>query len=260
MSAQNQKNSIKTVMTLMGVASASVFLSIPALALINSNSSSVDGSLYNRTLRAESTGRSGQLLAQGTPGTGQTGTGGTGTGQTGTGGTGTGQAGTGGTGTGQTGTGGTGTGQTGTSGTGTGQTGTGGVGTCPISADGTTSSNRQANRQQNAFTQHMNAGYAATQQRNYPSALACFQRALQLSPGNPYAAQAVQNVQSYIQRANQGGTAAPTNQGGTAAPANQGGTTAPANQGGTTAPANQGGTTAPTNQGGTTAPTNQGNP
>jgi hypothetical protein len=37
MSAQNQKNSIKTVMTLMGVASASIFLSIPALALVNFN-------------------------------------------------------------------------------------------------------------------------------------------------------------------------------------------------------------------------------
>ncbi|GAB4191327.1 MAG: hypothetical protein Fur006_34400 [Coleofasciculaceae cyanobacterium] len=212
-------------MTLVGVASVSVFLSIPALALVNSNSSSVDGSLNNRTLSAESTGRSRQLLAQGASGTG-----------------------------------GTGTGQTGTGGTGTGQTGTGEVGTCPISANGITSSNRQANRQQNAFTQHMNAGYAATQQRNYPTALVCFQRALQLRPGNPYAAQAVQNVQGYIQRANQGGTNAPINQGGTTTPINQGGTTAPTNQGGTAAPTNQGGTAAPTNQGGTTTPTNQSNP
>jgi hypothetical protein len=236
MSAQNQKNSIKTVMTLMGVASASIFLSIPALALVISNTSSFEGSVNNRTLSAESTARSRQLLAQGASGTGGTGTGQTDTGQTGTGGTGTGQTDTGQTGTGQTGTGGTGTGQTGTGQTGTGQTGTGqtgtgqvgidGVGTCPISANGTTSSNRQ----QNAFTQHMNAGYAATQQRNYPTALACFQRALQLRPGNPYAARAVQNVQGYIQRANQGDTAAPTNQGGTAAPTNQGGTTAPTNQ------------------------------
>ena len=220
MSAQNQKNSIKTVMTLMGVASASVFLTIPALAFVNSNSSSFDGSLNNRTLSAESTGRSRQLLAQGASGTG-------------------------GTGTGQTGTG---------------QIGTGEVGTCPITVNGTTSSNRQTNRQQNIFTQHMNAGYAATQQRNYPTALACFQRALQLRPGNPYAAQAVQNVQGYIQRANQSGTTAPINQGGTAAPTNQGGTTTPNNQGGTTAPTNQGGTAAPTNQGGTTTPTNQSNP
>ena len=220
MSAQNQKNSIKTAMTLVGVASASVFLTIPALAFVNSNSSSFDGSLNNRTLSAESTGRSRQLLAQGASGTG-------------------------GTGTGQTGTG---------------QIGTGEVGTCPITVNGTTSSNRQTNRQQNAFTQQMNAGYAATQQRNYPTALACFQRALQLRPGNPYAAQAVQNVQGYIQRANQSGTTAPINQGGTAAPTNQGGTTTPNNQGGTTAPTNQGGTAAPTNQGGTTTPTNQSNP
>jgi hypothetical protein len=254
-STQNQKNSIKKLVSLIGVTSASVFFCFPALALIDSNSSSFDSSLNQHTRGVESTGRNRQLLAQGTSGTGQTGTGQTG--------------------------------QTGTGRTGTDQTGTSGAGTCQIG--GTTSNNRRANRQQNAFTQYMNAGYAATQQRNYPTALACFQRALQIRPDNTYATQAISNVQSYIQRGtaatptNQGGAAAPTttNQGGAAAPTttNQGGTTAPTttnpqggaaaptttNQGGTTAPTTtnpQGGAAAPTttNQGGTTAPTtNPGN-
>ncbi|MEW6491072.1 MAG: hypothetical protein AB1589_00775 [Cyanobacteriota bacterium] len=207
MSLKHQKNSIKKLGALMGIASASVFLSFPALALINSHSSSFDSSPNPRTPES-----SRQLLAQGTSGNGQTGIN---------------------------------------------QTGTSGVGDCQINTGGTTSNNQQTNRQQNAFTQYMNAGYAATQQRSYPIALACFQRALQLRPGNPYATQAVQNVQGYIQRNSQGGTiTSPANQGGTApnqgtAAPNQGGTVP--NQGGTTAP-NQGGT-AP-NQG-TTAP-NQG--
>ncbi len=205
MSAQNQKNSIKKLVSLIGLASASVFLAFPALALNNSNSTSFDGSLNNRTRRVESTGRSRQLLAQnssgtGGMGTGQTGTGGTGTGGTGTGGMGTGQNGTGGTGTGQTGTGGTGTG-----GMGTGQNGTGGTGT-----GGINSSNGQPNGQQDEFTQYMRAGYAATDQRDYQTALTNFQRALQVRPRNPYATRAIRNVRGYMQR---GTTTTPTNQG-----------------------------------------------
>ncbi len=210
MNPKNQKNAIKKLVSLLGVASASVFLSFPALALINFNSSSFDGTLNNRTRRVESTERSRQLIAQSTSGTGQTGTG------------------------------------------------------------GTTSGNGQINGQQGTFEQYMTAGYAATQQRDYPTALAYFQRALQLRPENRYAVQAVRNVQGYIQRGNaatpgnQGGNATTSgNQGGNATtPANQGGnTTTPANQGGnTTTPANQGGnTTTPANQGGnTTTPANQG--
>ncbi len=218
MNLHHQKNSLKKLVNLIGMASASVFLSLPAFASLNPNSSTYNDSLNTRPL-----GSSRQLLAQGTSGTGQT--------------------------------------------------GTSGAGTCQINTGRTTSNNRQTNRQQNAFTQYMNAGYAATQQRNYPNALACFQRALQLRPGNGYATQAIQNVQAYMQRNMQGGaTTAPNqgNQGGTAP--NQGGTVP--NQGGTTTtPTNQGGTvpnqgnqggSAP-NQGGTvpnqgtTAPTNQGN-
>ncbi len=185
MSAQNQKNSIKKLVSLMGLASASVFLAFPALALNNSNSSSFDGSLNNRTRRVESTGRSRQLLAQNSSGTG---------------GMGTGQTGTGGTGTGQTGTGGTGTG-----GMGTGQNGTGGTGT-----GGINSSNGQPNGQQDEFTQYMRAGYAATDQRDYQTALTNFQRALQVRPRNPYATRAIRNVRGYMQR---GTTTTPTNQG-----------------------------------------------
>ncbi|HBL62413.1 MAG TPA: hypothetical protein DDZ80_29680, partial [Cyanobacteria bacterium UBA8803] len=101
MRTPNPNNSTEKLVTLIGLASASVFISFPALALINSNHSSFDGSVNNRTHPIESSRTSRQLLAQSTSGTG-----GTGTGQSGTG--------TSGTGTGQTGTG--------TSGTGTGQT------------------------------------------------------------------------------------------------------------------------------------------
>jgi Tfp pilus assembly protein PilF len=48
----------------------------------------------------------------------------------------------------------------------------------------------------------MNAGYTATQQRDYRTALTYFQRALQLRPSNPYARRAVQNVQGYLRRGN----------------------------------------------------------
>jgi cytochrome c-type biogenesis protein CcmH/NrfG len=46
----------------------------------------------------------------------------------------------------------------------------------------------------------MLVGYAATEQRDYQTALINFRRALQLRPGNPYATRAISNVQSYIQR------------------------------------------------------------
>jgi hypothetical protein len=57
MNTRNQKNSIKTLFSLLGVASASVLLSFPALASLNEVSTS-----------ANSTGKSRQLLAQTTPG------------------------------------------------------------------------------------------------------------------------------------------------------------------------------------------------
>ncbi len=51
----------------------------------------------------------------------------------------------------------------------------------------------------------MIAGYTATNQRDYPTALAYFERALQVRPNNPYARRAVRNVRGYIQRDMQSG-------------------------------------------------------
>ncbi len=173
MSTKNQKNSIEKLVRLIGVASVSALFSFPALAITNSNSNSFDRSVNNRTRSIDSTGISRQLLAQGTSGSGGAGGTGTGGGQTGGGAGGTGAGG------GQTGGGADGTG-----------------------AGGTNSSNGQSNGRQDAFTQSMNAGYTATQQRDYRTALTYFQRALQLRPSNPYARRAVQNVQGYLRRGN----------------------------------------------------------
>ena len=253
MSRQNQKNSIKKLAAIISLASASVFLSVPAFALINFNSSSLDGSLKNHTLKTESNEGSRQLLTQGSSGTGGTGTGGTGAAGTGTGGTGaagagTGETGTGGTGAAGTDTGGTGaagagaggtgtvqpgttggtgtvqpgTGTTGTDGTGTVQPDTGTTGTDGTGASGTgtaqpgtgaTGTGGTGTGQSANFEQLMRAGYAATQQRDYSTALTYFQQALQLRPNNPYATRAVSNVQGYMQRdAQRGTTTTPTNQ------------------------------------------------
>ncbi|MDF5733791.1 MAG: DUF928 domain-containing protein [Rhizonema sp. PD38] len=54
-----------------------------------------------------------------------------------------------------------------------------------------------------AYDQDMQLGYAATAQRNYPSALSYFKQALQERPGDRYASTAVNNVQSYIQNRRQ---------------------------------------------------------
>jgi Tfp pilus assembly protein PilF len=67
--------------------------------------------------------------------------------------------------------------------------------------------------QTGSFVELMRAGYAATQQRDYSTALTYFQQALQLRPNNPYATRAVSNVQGYMQRdAQRGTTTTPTNQ------------------------------------------------
>ena len=192
MSAPTRRISIKQLVSLITIASTSVFLGFPASALNNSNPGSLKESFNNRS--ANSTARSRQLLVQGTSGTG--GMGGTGTG------TGTGQN---GTGAGGMGTGGTGTG----TGTGTGQNGTG-AGSMGTGAGGTTPGTGRSNGQQDAFTQYMLDGYAATDQRDYPTALSNFRNALQLRPGNPYATQAISNVEGYIQQ--QGSTQQRTRQ------------------------------------------------
>ncbi len=46
----------------------------------------------------------------------------------------------------------------------------------------------------------MRLGYDATQRRHFSQALAHFQAALRVKPGDPYATQAVRNVSSYLQR------------------------------------------------------------
>ncbi|HAG83418.1 MAG TPA: hypothetical protein DCL61_20295, partial [Cyanobacteria bacterium UBA12227] len=65
---------------------------------------------------------------------------------------------------------------------------------------GATRGTIRLNPRQDAFTQYMNVGYAATDQRDYQTALINFRRALNERPGNPYAVRAIQNVESYIQR------------------------------------------------------------
>lgn len=50
------------------------------------------------------------------------------------------------------------------------------------------------------FDRIMNLGYAATDAREYETALRYFQQALQLRPDNPYASQAIRNVSTYIDR------------------------------------------------------------
>jgi hypothetical protein len=54
-----------------------------------------------------------------------------------------------------------------------------------------------------AYTRYMNIGYAATQKRDYQTALINFRRALNERPGDSYATRAISNVQSYIQRSRQ---------------------------------------------------------
>ena len=147
MNPQNQKHSIEKILSLMGVASASLLLSVPA-------------------------------LAQNPAGTTQQNPAATGTNQQNPAATGTNQQNPAATDTNQQ----------------------------NPSATGT----NQPNGQQDGFTQYMNAGYAATQQRDYQNALNYFERARQLRPNNPYATRAIRNVRGYMQR---GTTTTPTNQG-----------------------------------------------
>ena len=50
------------------------------------------------------------------------------------------------------------------------------------------------------YERYMKIGYQATENRNYQTALINFRRALQERPNNPYALQAIRNVETYIQR------------------------------------------------------------
>lgn len=51
--------------------------------------------------------------------------------------------------------------------------------------------------QSSEFDRYMAAGYEATEQRDYDTALLYFQRALDERPNNPYAQQAIENVEQY---------------------------------------------------------------
>ena len=224
MSVQNPKNSIEKLISLIGVAGVSVLLGFPALAFTNSNSRNFNESANNSTYRADFTGRSRQLIAQNPGVTIQQYPGGTiqqnpaGTNQPNPGVTiqqypgGTIQQNPAGTiqqnpaGTNQQNPAGTiqqnpaGTNQQNPAATGTNQQNPAATGTNQQNPAAT--GTNQINGQQNAFTRNMNAGYTATQKRDYQNALNYFQRALQLRPNNPYAVRAVQNVQGYLRRSN----------------------------------------------------------
>jgi hypothetical protein len=213
MNAQKQNKLIKNFISLIGVASASVLLGFPALAFINNPSSS-------NAPRADSTARNRQLVAQNTTGTTQQNQGGTtqqnqgGTTQQNPGGTtqqnpgGTTQQNQGGTtqqnpgGTTQQNPGGTTQQNPG----GTTQQNQGGTtqqnqrGNTQQNQRGNTSGTAQPNGQRNTYTQYMNSGYAATQRRDYQSALDNFERALEQRPDDPYATRAIRNVRGYLQR------------------------------------------------------------
>ncbi len=50
------------------------------------------------------------------------------------------------------------------------------------------------------YTRYMQAGYAAVNSRDYVAALSHFRNALSQRPSDPYASQAIRNVESYLQR------------------------------------------------------------
>lgn len=70
-------------------------------------------------------------------------------------------------------------------------------GSATAAAPQSSPSSSQQPPQSSEFDRYMNAGYAATQERDYDTALLYFQRALDERPDNPYAQQAIQNVEQY---------------------------------------------------------------
>jgi hypothetical protein len=67
----------------------------------------------------------------------------------------------------------------------------------------------QPRSQSTPYDRYMNAGYAATQQKDYSTALIHFQRALDERPTDTFATQAIRNVESYLKR-DRSGTSGPT--------------------------------------------------
>ncbi|MBD2089868.1 hypothetical protein H6F67_08375 [Microcoleus sp. FACHB-1515] len=70
------------------------------------------------------------------------------------------------------------------------------IGTATAQQPSTQSTSRS---QSTAFDRYMRAGYAATNARDYPTALLYFRRAIDERPNNQYAQQAIQNVERYLQ-------------------------------------------------------------
>jgi len=194
MNVHNHKNSLKNLLTLLGVTSVSVLLSLPALAVISDNSNQT---LNNRTL-AQNTTNTNQQNPTGTNSTqpspadsinNQQNRNRTNTNQQSPADSITNQQNPSSTG---------GTNQQNPAATGTNQQNPAATGR--TNQQNPTATNSQNAGQQDPFTQYMLAGYAATQQKDYQTALTNFQRALQLRPSNPYAVKAVRNVQGYLQR------------------------------------------------------------
>ncbi|WOD40488.1 hypothetical protein [Nodosilinea sp. E11] len=77
-----------------------------------------------------------------------------------------------------------------------GQQGTAAAATAPQSSPPSV----QQPPQSSEFDRYMAAGYEATEQRDYATALLYFQRALDERPNNSYAQQAIQNVEQYRTR------------------------------------------------------------
>lgn len=78
-----------------------------------------------------------------------------------------------------------------------GQRGTAAAAAAPAPASPSSPPSAQRPPQSSEFDRYMAAGYKATEQRDYETALLYFQRALDERPNNSYAQQAIQNVEQY---------------------------------------------------------------
>ena len=70
--------------------------------------------------------------------------------------------------------------------------------TLPVDGDSEQASEEDLSAE--LYEQAMRIGYAATEQKDYQTALINFRRALEARPGDRYATAAIRNVESYIQR------------------------------------------------------------
>ncbi|MGA7936637.1 MAG: ARC6/PARC6 family protein [Kovacikia sp.] len=69
----------------------------------------------------------------------------------------------------------------------------------PSSGNSAPAQNQSQNQSQTtAYDRYMVAGYEVTSRKDYPTALLYFKRALDERPEDPYASQAIQNIESYL--------------------------------------------------------------